>query len=172
MSAELVEWALALMLATSPPGRSHIRAAIETPEVGRARYAEIAAAIVSASDGNKRAVSLLLAVSHHESGWRRDVDFGIGPLARGDHGQSCGLFQFRVGPGKRCDELTADRRLAASEALRLARRSFAACRTRPVLEQLAAYTSGDCAKGAKSSIIRMMTAERFLSWQPVQVVIK
>lgn len=154
------------MLATSPPGRSKIPDAIETAEEGRARYAEIATAIVDAAEGNKRAVALLLAIAKFESGFRRDVDLGIGPLAKGDRGNSCGLLQLNAGPGKRCDELIADRRLAASEALRLARASFAACRNRPILERLSAFTSGSCQRGAVASRVRMQTAERFLAWQP------
>lgn len=167
MSAEaLVAWATALMVATAPPGRSRIHDAIETPEQGRARYGEIAVSIVDAADGNKRAVALLLAISKLESEWRKDVDLGIGPLARGDRGASVGIFQHNCGKGPRCDELIADRRLAATEALKLARRSFAACRSRPLLERLSAFASGDCSRGAAASRARMQLAERFITWQP------
>lgn len=160
---ELTNQVLAIMLATAPPGRSRIRDAIETEEAGRQRYAEIARSMVEAAAGKRRGVALLLAISFFESGWRRDVDLGVGPLARGDRGRSCTIFQVNFGRGPRCDALLADRTAAAREALALARMSFAKCRKSPPLEQLAAYASGSCSRGAQVSRMRLTKAEQFLA---------
>ena len=47
----IIAWALAIMLSWAPPGRSLIKDAVETPEQGKARYAEIARAAAGWSAG-------------------------------------------------------------------------------------------------------------------------
>src|SRR5262249_9689221 len=103
----IVAWALSIMLGWAPPGRSHIKHAIETPDEGAARYAEVARAaakvafdpaeapIVAGPRARSQSLAIMLSVAHHESGFRRDVDLGLGPLARGSGVDSC-LMQIRV----------------------------------------------------------------------------
>src|SRR5678816_1444999 len=105
---EIGQWALAVMLAVNPPGKT----SLETAEQGRARYGEIAAAIDGAAHGDRLLASLLLSVSFFESGWRADVDDG---RVRGDGGRSCTLWQLQL-TRRECDALVLDRELAAQRA--------------------------------------------------------
>lgn len=158
----IIAWALGIMLAWAPPGRSRIKDAVETPEAGAARYAEIArdAAHVAFDPGERplvagprarsQSLAVLLSVAYHESGFRRDVDLGAGPLARGSGTDSC-LMQIRVGKGKTPegwshDDLVADRQKCFRAGFRLLRRSIGACRSLPPLDWLSAYARGACAR--------------------------
>jgi hypothetical protein len=156
----IVAWALTFMLSWAPPGRSHIKDAIETPEAGRARYAEIARAatrvafdpqvrpLVSGPHARSQTLAIVLSVAYHESGFRRDVDLGIGPLARGSGTDSC-LMQIRVGRGNTVEgysdaDLVADRDKCFRVGMRLLRHSIGACRSLPPLDWLSAYARGQC----------------------------
>lgn len=156
----IASWALGVMLTMAPPGRSLIPDAVETEEQGRDRYAEIARAIAEESNGSKRTAALLLAVSYKESGWRRDVDFGIGPKARGSGKDSC-LMQIRSDDPR----LVADRSHCFATGLRMIRQSMNACRHLPREAQLAAYAAGTCisTKGQQASRIRITLADRILA---------
>jgi hypothetical protein len=156
----IVAWALTFMMAWAPPGRSHIRDAVETPEAGAARYAEIARAaarvafdpgvtpLVAGARSRSQTLAIVLSVAFHESGFRRDVDLGIGPFARGSGTDSC-LMQIRVGRGSTTEgyshaDLVADREKCFRAGLRLLRRSIGACRSLPPLDWLSAYARGQC----------------------------
>ncbi len=156
----IVNWALTFMLAWAPPGRSLIKDAIETPEEGTARYAAIAQAatrvafdpaskpLVHGPRARTQTLAIMLSVAYHESGFRRDVDLGIGRLARGSGLDSC-LMQIRVGRGRTEEgyshaELVADRDKCFRVGLRLLRRSIGACRSLPPLDWLSAYARGQC----------------------------
>jgi len=156
----IVAWALTFMMAWAPPGRSHIKDAIETPEAGAARYAEIAAAaarvafdaqlrpLVAGPRARSQTLAIMLSVAYHESGFRRDVDLGVGPLARGEGTDSC-LMQIRVGRGTTVEgyshaDLVADREKCFRVGVRLLRHSIGACRSLPALDWLSAYARGQC----------------------------
>jgi hypothetical protein len=156
----IVAWALSFMMSWAPPGRSHIKDAVETPEAGAARYAEIARAatavvfdpgarpLLAGPHARSQTLAILLSVAFHESGFRRDVDLGIGPLARGSGTDSC-LMQIRVGRGNTLEgyshgDLTADRSKCFRVGLRLLRHSIGACRSLPRLDWLSAYARGQC----------------------------
>jgi hypothetical protein len=158
----IIAWALAIMLAWAPPGRSRIKEAVETPEAGAARYAEIAREaaqvvfdpaerpMVAGPRARSQSLALLLSVALHESGFRRDVDLGLGPLARGSGTDSC-LMQIRVGKGQTPEgwahaDLVADRKKCFRAGLRLLRRSIGACRSLPPLDWLSAYARGQCTR--------------------------
>jgi hypothetical protein len=90
----------------------------------------------------------MISDAYHESGFRRDVDLGLGPLARGSGLDSC-LMQIRIGHGKTEEgwshsELVADREKCFRVGLRLLRRSIGACRELPPLDWLSAYARGQC----------------------------
>lgn len=157
----ITAWALAIMLAWAPPGRSRLKEAVETPEAGAARYAEIARdaahvafdpaerPMVAGPRARSQSLAILLSVAYHESGFRRDVDLGLGPLARGQGTDSC-LMQIRVGKGTTADgwshaDLVADRKKCFRAGFRLLRRSIGACRSMPPLAWLSAYARGQCA---------------------------
>jgi hypothetical protein len=148
------------MVSWAPPGSSLIKDAVETPGEGRARYEEIARAAVSVAydpatpplfggpRGRAATVALLLSIAYHESGYRRDVDLGIGKLARGSGKDSC-LVQIRVGSGRTPqgwshDDLVSDRDKCFRAGLALIRKSFGACRKQEQLDRLSAYTRGRC----------------------------
>ena len=172
----IVAWAVAFMLTWSPPGRSKIKDAIETPEEGKARYAEIAKAaakvaydpqthpLYAGSKGRAATMALLLSVAWHESGFRKDVDFGVGKLARGSGTDSC-LLQIRVGAGRTAEgwsheDLVRDREKCFRAGLALMRRSFGACRKLDQRDWLSGYTRGSCLANEPYSRSRMVQALR------------
>lgn len=69
----------------------------ETFEEGLQRYWTIARAISEVGKGNEAGTRYLIAVTRHESGWRRDVHEGVGKWSRGDQGRSWCLGQLMVG---------------------------------------------------------------------------
>lgn len=94
---------LAAMLTLLPPGKSDYSLIgnpprRETYEEGLARYRTIADEIAELEAPLARYV---LAVTYHESAWRRDVHSGLGRWARGDDGQSWCLGQLMLGRGSK-----------------------------------------------------------------------
>lgn len=153
----------------------------ETVEERDARYHGIADAIAEVvtspdvvmpfkgKNGAVNSAGLLLAVTYKESGWRKDVDFGVGKRSRGEGVDSC-LAQIRVGVGKTDEgwsheDLTGDRKKCFTAALRLMARSYASCRDLPPEEKLTAYTSGNCRsdRGKEKSRERVTLSRRLLA---------
>ena len=185
------------MVAKAPLNRPHyIPEAKETSAETQARYEQIAADIVEVIktekplfkgvDGKIRTSSVILSVMFHESGFRRDVDLGLGKLARGDHGNSVCLMQLNIGKGHTAKwnrvqgrfalpsdsesdleaglsagDILANRQRCIRHGLRLIRLSFASCGRMPQKDWLRVYTSGSCSGGEKESASRMGVA---LGW--------
>lgn len=105
----LHQWVVDRMLSWSPPGRSFIPDAKETPEDGKKRYSKIADSLINVVyDPNERPIftgkygraktlALIASMSWFESGYRRDVDMGLGRLGRGDGGRSWCMMQILLG---------------------------------------------------------------------------
>lgn len=173
---------LVLMATLSPPGRKHYEPeAEETIEQANVRYAEIAQAAYDVSydpeekplmGSREYTLAMLLAVSWHESGWRKDVDTGLGRarLSRkgwNDRGKSWCLCQVMLGKkgddsaaltaeGWSGKELLADRRKCFRAGLHIIQKT--GCARGPGF--LNAYASGSCDKGLELSRPRMHTAQR------------
>ncbi|WP_437677584.1 hypothetical protein [Sorangium sp. So ce131] len=171
----IIAWAVGLMVTWAPPGSSLIKDAIETPEEGRARYQEIARAAAKVAydpelkplfggpRGRAETMALLLAIASYESGFRRDVDLGLGKLARGSGTDSC-LLQIRVGAGKTPEgwtheDLVSDREKCFRAGLRLIKGSFGACRKQDPRDRLSAYTRGRCIVNDRLSRARIGRAQ-------------
>lgn len=75
--------------------KGYVRQENETE--GLRRYWVIAQAISKAAKSNAHLARLLLTVTLHESGWRRDIHSGKGKFALGDGGRSWSLVQARLG---------------------------------------------------------------------------
>ena len=184
MTAEmLASWLLGVMLATAEPGRSRFPVeARETPEEGRTRYAAIARAIADVSldpqeapvftgeHARERTAALLLSVAYHESGWRRDVDLGLGPHARGGGRYHC-IMQVAVDRGKHASgwtgaQLVESRQRCVRAALDVLQRAKGSCRAQGPDAWLRLYTSGQCTRGRKAAEARMHTARRWISAHP------
>ena len=172
----MIAWVVALMLAWAPPGRSKIKDAVESPDEGRARYTEIAKAVTKVvydetvtpvfqgPHGRASTAALLLSIAYHESGFRRDVDLGIGKLARGSGVDSC-LMQIRVGRGQTSQgwshgDLVTDREKCFRAGLNLVRKSFGACRRLDPRDWLSGYTTGRCTENEPLSRSRLGYALR------------
>lgn len=187
-AAPLTAWLYALMLWLHPPAaavaRTHLPAARETVAEREARYwaiAEAVATVVSdpaerpvfaGPEGRARTAALLLGISYLESGWRRDVDLGLGPHARGGGVDAC-FLQIRVGRGRTregwtADELVTDRTKCVRAALRLVRASYGACRGLPREHALTAFAAGRCdsERGQRASAARIAVARRLLEHAP------
>ena len=199
---QYIAWLLAFMLTKAPVDRPHyIPEAKETQDETRARYEQIANDIADVlktekplfkgADGKIRTSSVILSVMFHESGFRRDVDLGLGKLARGDHGNSVCMMQLNIGKGKTmkwntvqdraaypndppaevqdgwtASEVLADRKKCIRAGLRLLRLSFKACPSLPQKDALRVYGSGSCEGAAKESASRMGLAMRWYAAHP------
>ena len=196
-----VSWIASRMEAWSPPGRSLFKDAVETPEQGRERYAQIAASIArvvydpseppvfGGDDGRLRTAALVTSVLWFESGFRRDVDLGRGPLGRGDGGRSWCMAQANLGvPGPSGNspnrivmgpdgglsysndpsvghgglDLVSDRDLCVRFAMRRIRVAFSSCRGLEPADRMSQYVSGSCRKGMAQSRARYSRASRWL----------
>lgn len=196
----LIAWIVSFMVASAPPGRkTYVPEAEETREQAMERYQDIAEDIVEVVYGpdrekslfrgryaQSRTVSVILSLMLHESGFRRDVDFGLGKLARGDQGNSWCLMQLNVGTGRTLpwntkydrlarpadppeeihtgwtgQELVDDRQKCIRAGLRVVRSSFLSCRRLGRLEWLRVYASGSTEKGSSHSRQRMGLAIRW-----------
>lgn len=188
-------WAVGQIQKWSPPGVTYYPDAKESEEEARERYAAIVKDLLrvvydpeekplfTGSHGRARTASLLLSIAQTESGFRRDVDFGIGKDAKGDSGESHCLMQIRLSKmanngktstrihldsplysfskddtGYGGEDLLRDRTLCFRAALHIARQSIRSCHNLPAEERLGVYTSGDCERGRRSSRVRMLQA--------------
>jgi hypothetical protein len=199
----LHQWVVDRMETWSPPGITYVKEAKETPEEGRARYELIAEAAISVvydpserpifqgKHGRAMTLALLTSIAFEESAFRKDVDYGIGPLSKGDSGRSWCMAQVMMGradpdgmtrtrvivgengglkfvndPSKRTgwggEDLVQDRTKCFRVALRLARMSFASCSSLPVKDRLSMYASGSCSSGSQASRRRVGQAQRWL----------
>ncbi len=200
------QWIVDRMTTWSPPGITYVKDAKETPEEGKGRYEDIADSIIAVTydrsespifqgaRGRAMTAALLTSIAFHESAFRKDVDTGTGPLARGDSGRSWCMAQVQLGlPDPKSGntrlrvvmgreglrfimnssdpdygtawggrDLVQDRMKCFRVALRLARMSFASCKSLPVQDRLSMYTSGSCGAGVEASRNRVGFAMRWL----------
>lgn len=173
----LVIWLSSMMMKWSPiihHTRSHIPEAQESQEQGEKRYRENAEAIIRvAYDPNEkplfwgpyaraRTAVLIASIAYFESGFRRDVDTGIGKYARGDGGRSHCPMQIQTGVCTKSNckgtvpdtdpvvstwtgkDLTDDRNKCYRAGLHVLRRAMSACASLPPESRLSAYASGKC----------------------------
>jgi hypothetical protein len=196
----LETWVVTRMSTWSPPGRTTYKDALETEDEGKARYAQIAQdaisvvydpaepPIFSGDYARAKTLATLLSVALAESGFRKDVDLGIGAYAKGDGGRSWCLMQIQLGKavngktpknialkgdgieyvhdksyGYGGEDLVADRKACLRVGLHVIRTSFSACSGLPFEERLSTYTSGNCEDGRGASRIRMAKATGWLS---------
>lgn len=184
--SSVTAWLVSAMLAWSPTGRSHIEEARETEEEGKARYGQIATALVkvaydpantpifSGDKGRARTAMLMLSTAYFESGFRKDVDLGTGKLGRGDFGKSHCMMQINIGRNRKNtaflleligkawtpDDLVEDRTKCFFAGYKILYKSFQSCRKLPIELRLAAYASGKCEEGHAESTLRVTKAQR------------
>jgi len=188
-------WAVGQIQKWSPPGVTYYPDAKESEEEAKERYNGIVRDLLSVvydpaekplfggTHARARTASLMLSIAQTESGFRRDVDFGIGKDSKGDSGESHCLMQVRLskmadngktstrihldgplytfskdGTGYGGEDLLSDRKLCFRAALHIARQSVRSCYRLPAEERLGIYTSGDCERGRRSSRVRMLQA--------------
>ncbi len=190
----LAAWLLSIMLSTSPPGKSRRPAeAIESADQGKARYAAIARAIAQVSldpkeqplyqgkQGRAQTAALLLAISYHESTWRRHVDLGLGPRALGGGRYWC-MMQIAVDPRRTAQGKTAERKTAEGwtgkqlvqnrqrcfrAGLHILQRGKRYCGKRGGSSFINHYASGYCDRGSKAVAVRLRTYRRWLRKHPI-----
>lgn len=179
MKAEMIAWMLQAMTAWSPVDRPHyLPAAQETAEEARVRYEQIATAIVDAAfdpaeaplipgkRGRIFTATAMMSLFFFESGYRKDIDLGIGKESRGDFGRSWCMGQHNLGKrmvpdpeheGKYIEDsasrtpegwsgrdLVQDRAKCARATLHAMRVSFGSCGGSPLEERLTTYATGIC----------------------------
>lgn len=193
----LHQWVINKMVSMSPPGRSYIKDAIESKEDGLLRYEEIADSAISVvydenekpifrgEFGRARTLALLISVAWFESGFRKDVDLGVGELARGDNGKSWCMMQVNLGKpnpltGKTShrvvltddkveitndksigfggEDLIFDRKSCFKVGLHMIRKSFNSCAGIALLDKLSVYGSGKCVNNMPGSRYRIQKA--------------
>lgn len=187
----------------APVGRKQfIPEATESTEETEARYYSIASdamsvaydpqekPLFSGSHGRARTITVLLATDLYESSFRKDVDFGLGKLSKGDGGKSWCLNQINLGKadaegntpyriivtvgggykfttkpdeGWSGTDLVQDRKKCFYAALAIIRSSFAATSSLPLEDRLKVYASGSLDKGEEASRRRMGLAMRWMT---------
>lgn len=181
----LAGWLLAVMLSAVPPGKSGTPAeARESAADGKARYQAIAHAIATATldpkepplyadpHGRARTAALLLAISYYESHWRRDVDLGIGPQARGGGGRYWCMMQIGVGDeptpeGWTGRDLVTSRDKCFRRALHILQRGQRICaRERDEHAFVYHYASGYCDRGRQPVKLRIALWRKWLGARP------
>lgn len=176
----LIAWTLAALLQHAPPER-HERApwADPSPAYALARYTGIAVAIADVCDGaqsERDCAALLSAIAIGESALSRDADEGPcyrvgGYRTRCDSGAAASVWQAHAfGVDEHGERITiarlfADRRLAAWQALRVARASLAMCRSLPAVDRLSGL-SGRCIEGPGPWRARMRLYQTLRAWEP------
>lgn len=184
----LTAWLVAAMLAWAPPARrgATYPDARESVDDAQARYQQIAQAVVdvamdpsekpiiSGSRARERTALLMLSVAYYESGFRRDVDLGLGKWARGDSGHSWGLWQIRLDPhGKTATaegwtgpDLVGDRHKAARAGLHKLQQAVSTC-SGSLADRLTVYRYGRCVPADADARGRVDLASRWLAAHPV-----
>ncbi len=164
----------------------------ETSEEATARYQSIADDIASVvwnpqnpplfkgPEGRAKTAAIMLGIMKFESGFRKDVDLGVGKQSRGDGGRSWCLMQINIGNGRTMPwnikyqrlptpndpkdevvqgwtglELVTDRKKCVEAGYRIMKVSFEMCHNLPVGDWLRVYASGSCDGGAKQSQARV-----------------
>jgi hypothetical protein len=200
---QLVAWIVTLIVGLRAPGmHSYVPEAQETRTAALERYQQIAESIATVSrqdplfpgdQGPARTAALLVSVAYHESGFRRDIDLGLGRERNGrtgenDYGRSWCMVQMHLGKrlirtpegqfvedsgqttaeGWTGRDLIADRIKCFTAGRNAIRRSLSACRSLPRSKRLAAYASGSCESelGQLLSTTRMRTAQRVWDKHP------
>jgi len=182
MSVEaLAAWVLSVMLSAVPPGKTrHTKDARETAEAGRARYAQIAREIAEVAldpaeeplfDGpyaREKTAAVMLAISYHESHWRRDVDYGVGPNARGGGGRYHCLMQVEAKGGKTPEgytpeDLVKNRLKCFRAGLHILQRGNRMCRGRGMINH---YATGSCTNARQAVAKRWRTFDLWLYLHP------
>lgn len=199
MNNPIYAWALSFITSVAPADQPQFaKDAKESVGDGQARresiakdvvdvvYADPAPPLFAGPKGRGQTVPVILSIMSHESSFRRDVDFGIGPLSKGDGGKSWCLMQNQIGgartpawntklhrfaypsdpiedvvQGWTGKELVEDRKKCITAGLRVVRASFAGTSGLPVLERLRIYASGKADAGSSASQKRMGTAVKW-----------
>jgi hypothetical protein len=191
----VIAWILAFLTTQAPPTRkAYYPEAQETPTEATARYVSIASDIrdvvydpaesplFKGPNGRARTASIVESIMLHESGFRKDVDYGLGKSGVGDSGTSWCMMQVKLGhmvaghtekriiptpdggfryttdltQGYGGEDLVADRKACIRAGLHIVRRSFGACSgSQPISHWLDSYASGSCTGGQPESEHRM-----------------
>jgi hypothetical protein len=197
----LIAWMLTLMVSHVTPGKTFIPEAKETAEEAIARYESIArdavavaydpteSPLYSGERGREGTFVTMMSIAFWESGFRKDIDLGLGDKARGDGGKSWCMAQIQLtapeaktqrrivmdGAGWKFSEtdgwtgqdLVQDRKKCFRAQLHMIRVSFAACAKLPSkLDRLGLYTSGTCVNEQKQSRTRLSTAHNWFEKAP------
>lgn len=182
MKELFILWLVAAMNTVAPAHRPQfVKEAQESHEQADARYREIAEAILSVAFdseeepifegafGRSKTAVFIMHKFYMESGFRKDVQYGLGrerldSQGWNDFGRSWCLGQVMLGrkvvrtengkwttdsaqttrEGWTGRDLVGDTEKCVRATLHIAQRSIAACRSLPAEEQLAAYISGTC----------------------------
>lgn len=205
MKELLVAWILSIMASLSPPHKPRVVMVPEARESyaqADARYREAAEDIIAGTfkaprsifygpKGRAKTALLVATIFFMESGYRRDVDMGLGRarLARSglnDFGRSWCMGQINLGRKPMKDpetgewleesastteegwtgkDLVQDRQKCVIATIAVLRRSLSSCKELPINSRLALYASGSCEKqsGIAASEARMSLFSRILS---------
>lgn len=120
-------------------------------------------------DAQEQTAATMVGIGRAESGWNKDVDFGIGPHGVGDAGNSFCVQQILVGKGRTKEgwsgrDLVNDRTKCIKVSLRVIIASFKMCSYLPVSQRLAAYAAGTCKSehGKRASVYRYNLGQKAL----------
>jgi hypothetical protein len=181
-SGVLSAWLLSIMLAAVPPGRAQRTPdAKETAEQGKARYAAIANAMARVAldpkekplflgpDARAKTALLMLAISLHESHWRRDVDLGLGRQAKRRYHcmMQIAVAKTKTPEGWTARDLVRSRKRCFRRGLHILQRGQKHCREHGPRAFLNHYASGYCDHGRKAVAKRWRTFDTLRRMHPL-----
>ena len=193
----LVAMIVSVMMSLAPVGRrQYVPEAQESRDQAMDRYADIAQSMIDVSfdptvrplfqgnEGRLRTLALVFSVAYHESGFRLDVDTGLGRgrLARSgwnDYGRSWCMMQISLGrkqilrdgavvehsaaqtnQGWSGPDLLQDRQKCFKAGIEVLRASMMMCQKNHRLHRLAGYASGSCDRGLSLSESRVRNSDK------------
>jgi len=202
MKELFVLWLIAVMNTMAPAHRDHLlREAQESYAQADARYREIATNIIDVSFdpserplfggayGRAKTAMFIAHIFYLETGFRRDLHYGIGrerlsASGYNDNGRSWCLGQIMLGvkkvntgngmwttdsasttpEGWTGRELLADTNKCVRATLHTLHRSMGACSGLPLQERMAAYATGSCSSETGKRISRTRFSSFYRRW--------
>lgn len=152
-----VSWVVGLMAALEPS--SPYKGTYEKTAEAIARVSESEPLFAVDEQGEERTATLLVAVAWYESRFRPD--------AKSKNGRWYCLYQLEKGWLPDAKQALNDQEMCTRAAVKVLRRSLAACTSRPLNDRLAQFTSGRCDRGGVDSRYRMFLAQKLLKEHPL-----
>lgn len=152
-----VSWVVGLLAALEP--NAPYRSTYEKTAEAIARVSESEPLFPVEEEGEERTATLLVSLAWYESRLRPD--------AKSKNGRWYCLYQLEKGWLPNAKQSLVDPEMCTRAAVKVIRQSMTTCKSRPLTERLAYFTSGRCDRGGVESRYRMFLASKLLKEHPL-----